>query len=295
MKIKRLELSGFKSFVDRTVVNFDHEIMGIVGPNGCGKSNIVDAIRWCMGEQSAKHLRGRSMEDVIFNGSESRARADYAEVTLTFENDDPVDGRAAVIDFPLVDLVAGGACGEARIRLPFRRTPARSVRPAIMRTEIGVPVPQPVAEGTGAIARRRRIDSVAHVAGMSHRLRRGGGWKRGSGRGRQILIRTRRLLPALVVNLACIAAALRRTLRDRRLLFLRRIGSQDSGPSVPEDSPSFQQAREREAGRAAAMPSRTDLPRPGQVTQGQWVERARPTGSVSTAQDRRPHHRSAAA
>src|SRR5690242_4722939 len=91
MKIKRLELCGFKSFVDRTIVNFDHEIMGIVGPNGCGKSNIVDAIRWCMGEQSAKHLRGRSMEDVIFNGSESRAPADYAEVTLTFENDDPVD------------------------------------------------------------------------------------------------------------------------------------------------------------------------------------------------------------
>ena len=89
MKIKRLELSGFKSFVDRTVVSFDHEIMGIVGPNGCGKSNIIDAIRWCMGEQSAKHLRGRSMDDVIFNGSESRTPADFAEVTLTFENNDP--------------------------------------------------------------------------------------------------------------------------------------------------------------------------------------------------------------
>ncbi|WP_394839764.1 chromosome segregation protein SMC [Pendulispora rubella] len=87
MKIKKLEMIGFKSFVDRTVVNFEHDVMGIVGPNGCGKSNIVDAIRWCMGEQSAKHLRGRAMEDVIFNGSESRSANEFAEVTLTFEND----------------------------------------------------------------------------------------------------------------------------------------------------------------------------------------------------------------
>src|SRR5213075_2206095 len=89
MKIKRLELCGFKSFVDRTVVNFDNEVMGIVGPNGCGKSNIVDAIRWSMGEQSAKHLRGGSMDEVIFNCSESRAAAYFAEVTLSFDNDYP--------------------------------------------------------------------------------------------------------------------------------------------------------------------------------------------------------------
>jgi chromosome segregation protein len=91
MKIKKLELYGFKSFVDRTVVHFDHDMLGIVGPNGCGKSNIVDAIRWCMGEQSARHLRGRSMEDVIFNGSESRPPNDFAEVTLTFDNDVPAE------------------------------------------------------------------------------------------------------------------------------------------------------------------------------------------------------------
>jgi chromosome segregation protein len=89
MKIKKLELIGFKSFVDRTVLRFDHDVLGIVGPNGCGKSNIVDAIRWCMGEQSARHLRGRSMDDVIFSGSESRASNDFAEVTLTFDNDAP--------------------------------------------------------------------------------------------------------------------------------------------------------------------------------------------------------------
>jgi len=89
MKIKKLELIGFKSFVDRTVLHFDHDVLAIVGPNGCGKSNIVDAIRWCMGEQSARHLRGRSMDDVLFSGSESRAPQDFAEVTLTFDNDEP--------------------------------------------------------------------------------------------------------------------------------------------------------------------------------------------------------------
>ena len=89
MHIKKLEICGFKSFVERTVIHFDHDVIGIVGPNGCGKSNIVDAIRWCMGEQSAKHLRGRAMEDVIFNGSDSRPAAGLAEVTLTFDNADP--------------------------------------------------------------------------------------------------------------------------------------------------------------------------------------------------------------
>ncbi|MFW6049956.1 MAG: chromosome segregation protein SMC [Myxococcota bacterium] len=88
MKIRKLEIIGFKSFVDRTVVKFDHEITAIVGPNGCGKSNIVDAIKWAMGEQSAQRLRGKGMEDVIFAGSENRGPHGFAEVSITFDNSD---------------------------------------------------------------------------------------------------------------------------------------------------------------------------------------------------------------
>ncbi len=87
MRIKKLELVGFKSFKDRTVIQFDAGITGVVGPNGCGKSNIVDALVWVMGEMSAKHLRGSSMEDVIFAGAEGYAPMGMAEVSLTLEND----------------------------------------------------------------------------------------------------------------------------------------------------------------------------------------------------------------
>ena len=85
MRIRRLEICGFKSFVDRTILTFEDPVTGVVGPNGCGKSNIVDSIRWVMGEQSAKHLRGRAMDDVIFAGSETRGPAGLAEVSLTFD------------------------------------------------------------------------------------------------------------------------------------------------------------------------------------------------------------------
>ena len=93
MRLKRLEMVGFKSFAQRTVVEFTPGITSIVGPNGCGKSNIVDALRWAMGEQSARHLRGHQMEDVVFNGSDSLPATGMAEVSLTFDNE---DGRGPV-------------------------------------------------------------------------------------------------------------------------------------------------------------------------------------------------------
>ncbi len=87
MKLLRLHIQGFKSFKDRTTIEFDDGITGIVGPNGCGKSNIVDALFWVMGEQSAKHLRGTNMKDLIFAGSSKYSPAGFAEVTLVLEND----------------------------------------------------------------------------------------------------------------------------------------------------------------------------------------------------------------
>jgi len=88
MRLSKIKLAGFKSFVDPTTVTFPSNLTGIVGPNGCGKSNIIDAVRWVMGEISAKHLRGDSMADVVFNGSSSRKPVGTASVELVFDNSD---------------------------------------------------------------------------------------------------------------------------------------------------------------------------------------------------------------
>jgi chromosome segregation protein len=95
MRIKQLELNGFKSFMERTVLELPSGVTAIVGPNGCGKSNIVDAIRWLLGEQSPRHLRGAAMEDVIFNGNSEYGPLGMAEVSLLLERDDEDFARAA--------------------------------------------------------------------------------------------------------------------------------------------------------------------------------------------------------
>ncbi|MBU1207629.1 MAG: chromosome segregation protein SMC [Proteobacteria bacterium] len=103
MKIKKIEVCGFKSFSEKVEIGFPAGVTAIVGPNGCGKSNVVDAIRWALGEQSPKQLRGKAMEDVIFNGSENKKPLGMAEVTLTFanENGHPI---ADYLDFTEISI-----------------------------------------------------------------------------------------------------------------------------------------------------------------------------------------------
>src|SRR6056297_3166381 len=101
MKLKRIELYGFKSFADKTVIEFNSDFLGIVGPNGSGKSNIIDAIRWVFGEQSAKSLRGGNMSDVIFAGSSSRKALNVAEVNVVLDNSD----RTLNLDYDEISII----------------------------------------------------------------------------------------------------------------------------------------------------------------------------------------------
>src|SRR5688572_31733952 len=98
MRLQRLELFGFKSFADRTQLGFETSFTGIVGPNGCGKSNVVDALRWVLGETRPTSMRGGEMADVIFKGSVSRPAMSVAEVTMVLSNEaDELVGRGSEV------------------------------------------------------------------------------------------------------------------------------------------------------------------------------------------------------
>ncbi|MDR3192443.1 MAG: AAA family ATPase, partial [Treponema sp.] len=100
MFLKNLDMFGFKSFADRTKVEFADGITALLGPNGCGKSNVVDAVKWVLGEQASRAMRAEKMEDVIFNGTENRKALNVAEVTLTLAN----EAGLLPIDMPEIEI-----------------------------------------------------------------------------------------------------------------------------------------------------------------------------------------------
>ena len=134
MYLKKIEMIGFKSFVDRSEFLFDTGVTGIVGPNGCGKSNVVDAFKWIFGEQSAKGLRGSEMKDVIFNGSQARKASGYAEVTATFDNSD----RFFDVDFNEIAITRQlFRSGESKYCINRAECRLRDIKEMLMGTGIG--------------------------------------------------------------------------------------------------------------------------------------------------------------
>ena len=136
MRLQRLEIAGFKSFPDRSELTFDTGVTAIVGPNGCGKSNVVDALTWVLGEQSAKSLRGERMEDVIFGGSDARRPTGAAEVRLKLSGvaarvpGQPWARTAATSRMATVTATAmATAMGMATVSRPSRPGPTRRSPP----------------------------------------------------------------------------------------------------------------------------------------------------------------------
>ncbi len=153
MQLRKLVLHGFKSFADRTEFVFDAPITGIVGPNGCGKSNVVDAFKWVLGEQSAKSLRGDAMLDVIFNGAASRKPSGMAEVVLVFDNPERADGsRVLALE---VDEVSVGRRlyrdGTSEYTLNNKTSRLKDIRELFLDTGVGVDAYSVIEQGRVAM------------------------------------------------------------------------------------------------------------------------------------------------
>ncbi|HZF10292.1 MAG TPA: chromosome segregation protein SMC [Thermoanaerobaculia bacterium] len=168
LKLERLEISGFKSFVDPVTVEFAGGITAIIGPNGCGKSNLSDAMTWVLGEQSAKSLRGSTMEDVIFNGSDSRKPLGMAEATLSMRTDPSLaaseDGRITISR-----RVFRG--GESQYRLNGKLVRLKDIRDLLMDTGLGIRAYSVIEQGkiglilSGKPQERRKL--IEEAAGIT--------------------------------------------------------------------------------------------------------------------------------
>jgi len=168
MLLKKLELIGFKSFADKTEFVYEPGITAIVGPNGCGKSNVVDAVKWILGEQSVKSLRGKEMSDVIFSGSGGRKSLPYAEATLTFDNAD----RRLGLDFDEVALTRRVyRSGEGAYFINKKPCRLKDIKNLLLDTGMGMQCYSVIEQGkidqiivTSTAERRKVFDEAAGIS-----------------------------------------------------------------------------------------------------------------------------------
>ncbi|HEX9384231.1 MAG TPA: AAA family ATPase, partial [Gemmatimonadaceae bacterium] len=149
MRLSKLEIHGFKSFADHTEMVFEPGVTAIVGPNGCGKSNVSDAVRWVLGEQRVRALRGAKMEEVIFQGSSARRAVNLAEVSLHFENDD------GALDIPFREVVITrrlSRSGESEYFLNGAACRLRDIHDMVRGTGLGA--------DSGVVIEARMVDAL---------------------------------------------------------------------------------------------------------------------------------------
>ena len=173
MKFKRVDLNGFKSFVERTSIGIEKGLTGIVGPNGCGKSNIVEAIRWCMGESSAKSMRGSGMEDVIFSGTANKPSKNIAEVSLTLDNSDK-EGSPQFKELDIINIKRRIQKDKgSRYFINDKEMRARDIQTFFADLSTGAHSPSMISQGKiGALVtakptdRRAILEEAAGISGM---------------------------------------------------------------------------------------------------------------------------------
>ena len=171
MFLKCLDINGFKSFADKTHIDFSDGITSLLGPNGCGKSNIVDSIKWVLGEQSTKTLRAGRMEDVIFNGTDTRKPLQFAEVALTIDNSE----HKLQTDLSEIEIKRRVfRTGESEYYLNRQRCLLKNIR--VLHPRAGQDRPDPFVQARG---------QALHLRGGCRHLPLQGGMQRGSEEDRQ--------------------------------------------------------------------------------------------------------------
>ena len=176
MKFKKLDLNGFKSFFDKTSLFIESGLTGVVGPNGCGKSNIVEAIRWCMGETSAKSMRGTGMEDVIFSGTSNKASKNIADVSLGLDNTE-MNGPSQFNELDIINIKRRIVKDKgSRYFINEKEVRARDVQTLFADLSTGAHSPSMISQGRiGALVtakptdRRSILEEAAGIAGIHAR------------------------------------------------------------------------------------------------------------------------------